>query len=82
MTLGISKCYPNILQFLELSSLFSKNANHGDNEGSGAPQLAEAKDDMKSAIADPVESADTAKEVDDFTKDITRGVIAELVAHL
>ncbi|KAL5971333.1 hypothetical protein TSMEX_000934 [Taenia solium] len=35
------------------------------------------KEAMKGAIADPTESADTAKEVDNFTKDITKGILTD-----
>lgn len=48
------------------------------NEKAGGSATDEVlKEAMKGAIADPTESADTAKEVDNFTKDITKGILTE-----
>ncbi|KAH9277778.1 Lethal(2) giant larvae -like protein 1 [Echinococcus granulosus] len=62
-------------------SAFNYIENGHDKTGKGGKTRGSATDGtmeaMKGTIADPMESSDTAKEVDTFTKDITKGILTD-----
>ncbi|VDM16152.1 unnamed protein product [Hydatigera taeniaeformis] len=75
---GNSPSSPRLLMSICICYLQNGHGEGGKGEkAGGCGPDGVLKEAMRGAISDPAESADTAKEVDSFTKDITKGILTD-----